>query len=188
MRKYPGVSLSVLIVLFCAVACIAFGADGARETGIVKWDRLFHIAKSSNANVVVYEAGIDWDPSKTAAPKFVAKDPIRVYWIKNTKGGQRANLSWIERTKAYGVKILNCRPTLTEFAVSAMPERIIRVQIRRIGQTYKALPIMKIGGEDCILTEVAVKITGGPFPKPEYADLRGLSLTGKREVTERITG
>jgi len=57
---------------------------------------LFHIERSKNANIVQYDAQI------AADGKLFKKDPVVGYWIRLNEEGQRKELSWLQRTFAYG--------------------------------------------------------------------------------------
>jgi len=57
---------------------------------------LFHIERSKNANIVQYDAQV------AADGKLFKKDPVVGYWIRLNEEGQRKELSWLQRTFAYG--------------------------------------------------------------------------------------
>lgn len=58
--------------------------------------RLFYIEKSTNKNIVCYDANINADGT------INEKAPVTAYWLMNEEDGRRENLSWIERKKAFG--------------------------------------------------------------------------------------
>lgn len=57
---------------------------------------LFHIARSKNANIVQYDAQVAEDG------KLYKKEPVVGYWIRLNEQGQRQELSWVQRTFAFG--------------------------------------------------------------------------------------
>lgn len=59
---------------------------------------LFHIERSKNANIVQYDAQV------AADGKLFKKEPIVGYWIRLNEEGQKQELSWLQRTFAYGFK------------------------------------------------------------------------------------
>ncbi len=58
--------------------------------------RLFHIEKSTNKNIVCYDANLNADGT------INEKTPVSAYWLMNEEDGRRESLSWIERKKAFG--------------------------------------------------------------------------------------
>jgi len=57
---------------------------------------LFHIARSKNANIVQYDAQVAEDG------KLYKKEPVVGYWIRLNEQGQKQELSWLQRTFAFG--------------------------------------------------------------------------------------
>ena len=57
---------------------------------------LFHIERSKNANIVQYDAQVGADG------KLFKKEPVVGYWIRHAEQGQVKELSWIQKTFAYG--------------------------------------------------------------------------------------
>lgn len=76
----------VSVILFLGVA----QADSTQP--------LFVIERSTNSNVVHYEARLGENM------KLNESDPVLVYWEMKTKGGKRQELTGIERRRAYGFK------------------------------------------------------------------------------------
>jgi hypothetical protein len=61
--------------------------------------RLFHIERNKNANIVVYDARVMPDSS------LAEKDPMVVYWIKEAEDNRIEDLKGIERKMAYGFSV-----------------------------------------------------------------------------------
>ena len=57
---------------------------------------LFHIERSKNANIVQYDAQVGADG------KLFKKEPVVGYWIRLAEQGQVKELSWIQKTFAFG--------------------------------------------------------------------------------------
>src|SRR6185437_6787711 len=58
--------------------------------------RLFYLQRQPNTNTIVYELHVKNN-------KLDADDPVHGYWIRYQEKGQREELSWIQRTFAYGI-------------------------------------------------------------------------------------
>jgi hypothetical protein len=57
---------------------------------------LFKIERSKNANIIQYDAQVGPDG------KLVKKEPVVGYWIRLAEQGQVQELSWVQRTFAFG--------------------------------------------------------------------------------------
>jgi len=57
---------------------------------------LFKIERSKNANIIQYDAQIGSDG------KLLKKEPVIGYWIRLAEQGQVQQLSWVQRTFAFG--------------------------------------------------------------------------------------
>ena len=57
---------------------------------------LFKIERSKNANIIQYDAQVGPDG------KLLKKEPVVGYWIRLAEQGQVQELSWVQRTFAFG--------------------------------------------------------------------------------------
>ena len=136
--------------------------------------RLFHIARSLNKNIVCYDVN-------TVNGKLDTKNPIHVYWHNNEdKPGVEEELSALQRRLAYGYKVRSTGQNEAHVSLTAYNKRQMR--ICQQGKTWIA--VIKINGQDCRLKELYVK-TKGPM-SVEYVELRGTPLTGGKQISERI--
>lgn len=140
---------------------------------------LFVVERSSNANVVVYEA--------VRAPGGVVdpKQPVAAHWRLWAKDGRREELNGIERRLAYGVDVVSAGSAGTfEIAVRALRERTIEVR------TAEPCPTawMTIGGRPARLRRVFVSLARGffLFPRVAWVELHGEEPETKAVVEERI--
>ena len=136
--------------------------------------RLFHIARSLNKNIVCYDVN-------TVNGKLDTKNPIHVYWHNNEdKPGVEEELNALQRRLAYGYKVRSTGQNEAHVSLTAYNKRQMR--ICQQGKTWIA--VIKINGQDCRLKELYVK-TKGPM-SVEYVELRGTPLTGGKQISERI--
>ena len=136
--------------------------------------RLFHIARSLNKNIVCYDVN-------TVNGKLDTKNPIHVYWHNNEdKPGVEEELSALQRRLAYGYKVRSTGQNEAHVSLTAYNKRQMR--ICQQGKTWIA--VIKINGQDGRLKELYVK-TKGPM-SVEYVELRGTPLTGGKQISERI--
>jgi hypothetical protein len=139
--------------------------------------QLFYLQRTSNTNTIVYELNykkgiLDLD------------NPVHVFWIRYAEKGQRAELSWIQRVFAYGVKI------------KQLPDSSYRVRLvsyagysmyLKKGPDGKYQLYAPINGKLMILTRIFVKITGGSMWSPdiEYFEVSGIDPATGKPVAER---
>lgn len=140
---------------------------------------LFVIERSSNANVVVYEA--------VRAPGGVVdpRQPVAAHWRMLAEDGRREELNGIERRLAYGVEVVGSGSEGgVEIAVRALRERTIEVLTAGECPTAR----MPIGGRPALLRRVYVKLARGLFffPKVAYVELHGEDPETRAAVDERI--
>ena len=136
--------------------------------------RLFHIARSLNKNIVCYDVN-------TVNGKLDTKNPIHVYWHNNEdKPGVEEELNALQRRLAYGYKVRSTGQNEAHVSLTAYNKRQMR--ICQQGKTWIA--VIKINGQDCRLKELYVK-TKGPM-SVEYVKLRGTPHTGSKQISERI--
>ena len=140
---------------------------------------LFVVERSSNANVVVYEA--------VRAPGGVVdpRQPVQAHWRMWAADGRREELNGIEKRLAYGVEVLGAGDGgSVEIAIRALRER--RIEVR----TAEACPTarMPIGGRPAVLRRVFVQLARGFFflPKVAYVELHGEDPETRAAVDERI--
>ncbi len=86
----PGILLFVLLML--PVQLPVQAADP------VSSHPLFKLERSKNANFIQYDAQV------TPDGRLSKKDPVVGYWIRLAEQGQRKELTWTQRTFAFGFK------------------------------------------------------------------------------------
>ncbi|MDI6641565.1 MAG: DUF4833 domain-containing protein [Elusimicrobiota bacterium] len=70
--------IASLILILSSSAVVPFSAPKM-------WIKVFHIERSLNANICVYEVGVITSTIKSAI--FDVSEPIKIYWIMYTKKG-----------------------------------------------------------------------------------------------------
>jgi hypothetical protein len=145
-----------------------------------KTDRsLFFIQRNKNKNTVVYDAHL------TKEGKIHSNKPVDVYWLRYSGSGERSELTWLQRTFAfgYGSKKESKKESFW-ITLTAYDGRKIHLE-----KTSDGLPIatMTINGKYCQLYNIWVYADEtGNWPKVLHVDLHGKNMvTGKPEF-ERI--
>src|SRR5262249_37928011 len=84
----------VAALAILALASIGVGAAGAQTCPA----HLFIVARSTNANVVAYDANRGPDGA------FVKAEPVVAYWLLDGDESRREELTRFQRNRAYGVE------------------------------------------------------------------------------------
>jgi hypothetical protein len=168
---------SCFIVLGICLLCLSGRAQEGFPVPPANAQQLFYLQRTSNTNTIVYELNykdgvLDED------------NPVHVYWIRYTEQGQKAELSWIQRRFAYGVKV-------KQLADSSYRVRLVSYagysMILKKGTDGKHRLYALINRQMMLLSRVFVKITGGSMWSPdiEYFQLDGTDPSTGKPVTER---
>jgi hypothetical protein len=136
---------------------------------------LFVVERSTNANVVVYEARLD------EAGELDPADPLRITW--RLADGRREELSGLERAWAYGADVARASDggfLVTHHALRSRPMTLVLEsgcpQVR-----------LAISGEPAALARVFVDVgRRGLFPSVRSLELVGHALGTGLELKERI--
>ena len=150
-------------------------ADSSDDRSVAA-QRLFHIERSKNANIVAYDVRLDGDG------KPDSRAPVDVYWLGTD--GSHYPLNGLQRRLAYGVKTRFHGPDVLVVNMVANVGREIRVE--RIGGVFRA--VTDIAGKPAILDRMYVKSVERAFllPSVEFVDLFGFDLDSGAERTERV--
>ena len=140
---------------------------------------LFFIQRNRNENTIVYDA----NPSGNG--EYNQSKPIDVYWLRYTSTGHRKDLSWLERTFAYGYSCKKNKNS-NEFWVelTAYDER--RIHLKRTNEG-KPIATITCNGKECRLDYLYVFADeSGSWPKVIHVDIHATDLTSGKKEKERI--
>lgn len=138
-------------------------------------ERLFHIARSLNRNLVCYDANLK-------DGKLDSEEPVKVYWLNRTdRPGHTNGLNFIQRKLAYGYKVVQHDSDSYQIELSAYPRNIT---IRKDQGSYQAF--VDIQGTPARLVSLYVKTKPNNSMSVEYVELQGYEVSTGKWVTERI--
>jgi hypothetical protein len=168
---------SIFLVVVCSMLFLYAAAQEGFPAPAGNISQLFYLQRTSNTNTIVYELNY----KKGILDE---SNPVHVFWIRYAEKGQKAELSWIQRVFAYGVKI------------KLMPDSSYRVRLvsyagysmyLKKGADKKYRMYAPINGKQMILNRIFVKITGGSMWSPdiEYFEVSGIDPTTGKPVAER---
>ncbi len=151
--------------------CALFDTASARTS-----QPLFYIERTLNANIVCYDAQVETNGA------LDQKEPVIVYWVLNAEDGRRESLNYVQKIKAYGIKV---KPNVSDgeyiMTVVSFKERPIRVYMNNGVASAET----EINGSPALLEKVFIRTTGA-FSRPDYIEFYGKdSATGEDRV-ERV--
>lgn len=170
------VAVARLLLSFAPLA--AFVLASAVNAQTPETEPLFRIERSKNANVVQYDAVLQPDGS------LDRDNPVDAYWLRLAKDGSRKELTWIQRSGAYGfsTRWIDDGATL-ELDMSAAIERA--VEVVKVDGGWRAR--CRIDGRPAWVERIFVQTEKGLVGrKIVHIDFAGVDVeTGERR-TERL--
>jgi hypothetical protein len=138
---------------------------------------LFIIEKSTNANVVHYDAVIIPDGGLNP------QQPIIAYWVMAAEDGRREDLTSAERRKAFGSTIVHGRMLIHILCVWSHSNNEISMSAETVTPSTPRL----IAGRCAYLTNIYVKVHKVPaLPRIEFIELFGSDIATGEPVCERV--
>lgn len=170
----------IAIVLFILNTNIGLAQDGKIfpvPSGNV--NQLFYLQRTPNTNTIVYEVNY------TETGELDADEPVHVVWIRYAEKGQRAELNYIQRHFAYGIKTKLLAKDFYELRIVAYKKRILYMR-KAVNNKYYVYTT--VNNKQIMLSRIFLKINGGTFwsPNVEYVEFKGTDFATGLEVTEQI--
>jgi hypothetical protein len=140
--------------------------------------QLFYLQRTPNTNTIVIELN-----DRNGTPD--ADDPVHVFWLRYQEQGQRAELSYIQRSYAYGIKAKQLGPEKYELHFVSYKKYSMYL-IKAADHQYHVFA--DLNGREIILRRIFVEIRGGSFwfPHVEYVELKGIDPATGKDVVGRI--
>jgi phosphatidylglycerophosphate synthase len=141
---------------------------------------LFYLQRTPNTNTIICELnqrdGI-----------LDEEEPVKVLWIRYTEQRQRADLNFIQRHFAYGLKersLGNDTYELRFVSYKKVPMYLMKSPVDHRHHVY-----VTIAGRQAVLNRVYIRIDpGGTFwaPNVKYLELKGVDVQNGKELVERL--
>jgi len=142
-------------------------------------NQLFYLQRTPNTNTVVYELNY------TNNNQLDKANPIHIFWIRHAEKGQHAELSFIQRRFAYGMKIKLLSDNYYELRIVAYKEQVLYLE-KAPNNTFRVFTT--VNHKQIIINRIYLKINGGSFwsPNVEYVEFTGTDYETGSAVTERL--
>ncbi|HTQ64516.1 MAG TPA: DUF4833 domain-containing protein [Puia sp.] len=143
-------------------------------------NELFYLQRTHNINTIICELNLN--------PKGIPDEdnPVHVFWIRYTEQGQRAELSFIQRVFAYGVK---AKPIgNNNFELYFVSYKKYPMYLMKSASDHQYHVFATISKKRAILNRIFIKTNGGSFwsPNVEYIEVRGTDPDFGTELVERM--
>jgi hypothetical protein len=161
--------LLVLVFVFIGAHCLL--ADSCCS--------LFIIERSTNANVIHYDAKIGKDGALDPL------EPAVAYWIMAAEDGRRQKLSTLEKSRAYGFSIRK-DSSGQSYWMTLVSQKQRAIHIYEDGDKVHAVTV--IGGHEAYLHKIFVKTRkSGLLRTADYIELFGDDLATGQSCYERVS-
>jgi phosphatidylglycerophosphate synthase len=141
---------------------------------------LFYLQRTPNCNTIICELN-DKDG-------VLDKDePVHVLWIRYTEQKQRAELNFIQRHFAYGLKQRDLGDGSWELHFVSYKK--VPLYLRKSSVDNRFHVYVTISGRQAVLSRVYLRIDpGGTFwaPNVKYLELKGVDIQNGKELVQRI--
>jgi len=168
---------NLTLLIIASLVTLMAGAQEGFPTPPANERQLFYLQRTSNTNTIVYELNYK-------NGKLDERNPVHVYWIRYAEQGQNAELSWIQRVFAYGVKVKQLPDSSYRVKLVSYAGYTMNLKKGTDGRYRVYAPI---NGQMMVLKRVFVKITGGSMWSPdiEYYEVGGQDPASGKPVVER---
>lgn len=176
------IRLNFFVLLFaCSIPAFAQMTSPADTFPVPKKDvyNLFYLQRQPNTNTIMVDLNVK-------NGKLDLDNPVHVYWRRYTEKGQSEELSWLQRTFAYGVNSKKTSNSAYELDFVSYKKR--KFWLEKDAEDHWQVFANLSNGKNMILKRIYIHINGGSFwsPNVEYVELKGLEPITNREVRERI--
>jgi len=143
-------------------------------------NQLFYLQRTHNINTIVCELNL----TRTGQPD--SENPVHVFWIRYTEHGQRAELSFIQRVFAYGIKVKSLSEN--KFELHFVSYKKFPLYLMKSDSDNKYHVYANIARRQAIVNRIFIKINGGSFwsPNVEYIEVKGIDPNSGKEIMERM--
>ncbi len=140
-------------------------------------NQLFYLQRTPNTNTIICELNLKNGSLNT-------EEPVHVYWIRYGERGQKAELSFVQRKFAYGIKTTKVGADKYELhfvSYKKYPMYLMK------GANNKYNVYGTINQRQAIINRIFVKINGGSLfsPNVEYVEIKGTDPSTGKDVIEK---
>ena len=174
----------LLISGLVCISAFSFAQNKLKDTyPAPKADNLlFYLQRSKNKNTIVYE--LNTLPDGSLNPR----EPVHASWLRYEEGGKKLELSYIQRTLAFGInaKLTDKQNGNYLLTMVSYKARTLFLQKSLVKNKYRIL--LEINGKMCVLQSIFVNAKDNywGYPIVESVELFGIDEKTGAPVYEKI--
>lgn len=163
------------MIIFCSLL-FSFTAFAQDDNTYETPERLFHIARSANKNLVCYDVQL-------VDGRLNTEKPLHIYWVnREERMGETNDLNFFQRKMAYGYKLVSEGNDSCEITLTAYSGR--KLTIQKLNGRYVCT--MSILNQKAVLQFLYVKADAKNPLNVEYIELHGSALDNGASLVEKI--
>ena len=141
--------------------------------------RLFFIQRNISKNVVVYDANL------TDEGELDLRRPVKMYWKRynENQGGKEFELTWLERTMGYRLKVTNTSPNNCQVALISYKKRKFNIIKTEKGQVEARI---RINGREAKMSYIFMHMQDTFWPDVNYLEIGGIDLETGEYIFEQF--
>lgn len=142
--------------------------------------QLFYLQRTANTNTIICELNYNKNG------ELDEDDPVHVFWIRYPEGGQKKELSYIQRVFAYGIKSQMLGKDSYKLHFVSYKKRPLYLMRSPKDNQYRVYTT--INNQQAILNRIFIKVDGGTFWSPNvvYMEMKGVDEQTGKEVMQRF--
>lgn len=142
-------------------------------------NQLFYLQRDPDRNTVIYQLNV-------AKDGLDPKKPIHPYWIRYEESDRRQDLSYVQRTFAYGVETTSLGNG--EYSFQLVCYKNLTMRLTHSKKHGKYIVLATVNNKEVMLDNIFVRIDGGSLfnPNIEYIEFTGKEVSSGKTVTERL--
>jgi hypothetical protein len=166
----------LIIIVFISVITVNAQHAGFPNPPLTP-NHLFYLQRTPNRNTIMCELNYE-------NGKLVDDEPVHVYWLRYTEQGQKAELNFIQRKFAYGMKCNKISDG--RYQIYFVSYKKFKMVLKP-GADRKYHAFATINNKESILTRIYLHINGGSFwsPNVEYVEVTGIDPASGLVVKEK---
>ncbi|HCL06984.1 MAG TPA: CDP-alcohol phosphatidyltransferase [Chitinophagaceae bacterium] len=142
--------------------------------------QLFYLQRTANTNTIICELKYNKNG------ELDEDDPVHVFWIRYPEGGQKKELSYIQRVFAYGIKSQVLGKDSYKLHFVSYKKRPMYLMRSPKDNQFKVYTT--INNQQAVLNRIFIKVDGGTFWSPNvvYMEMKGVDEQTGKEVMQRF--
>ncbi|MCZ4222934.1 DUF4833 domain-containing protein [Pedobacter rhodius] len=144
-------------------------------------NQLFYLQRDPNTNTIICQLNLNKQGTVNE------EEPVHVFWMRYGDGGEKKDLSYIQRKFAYG--IISKKISNDEFELRFISHKKLPMYLKKSPTDKKYHVYATVNNKKLQLDRIFLRIEGGTFwfPNVKYVEIKGYDAAEpSKMLTERI--